>query len=118
MAYCSKCGQKNPDDSRFCNKCGASLTGPPRDYGKEYENKCDDECSGRRKSKAGTNFWIVILAIAALFLTITILSRIIDTSVFPEWMRNFDYWEIFGLLIGLCIIVYIIYAISQSRRHD
>jgi len=25
MVYCSKCGKKNKDDAKFCNKCGNSL---------------------------------------------------------------------------------------------
>ena len=24
--FCSKCGEKNPDEARFCGKCGASLS--------------------------------------------------------------------------------------------
>ena len=27
--YCSRCGQYNQDDSKFCNKCGAPLSGAP-----------------------------------------------------------------------------------------
>lgn len=26
--FCSKCGEKNPDDSKFCSKCGEALTAP------------------------------------------------------------------------------------------
>ncbi len=24
--FCSKCGEKNPDDGKFCSKCGTALT--------------------------------------------------------------------------------------------
>jgi uncharacterized membrane protein YvbJ len=24
--FCSQCGEKNPEDSKFCSKCGAALT--------------------------------------------------------------------------------------------
>jgi uncharacterized membrane protein YvbJ len=27
--YCPKCGEKNPDDSKFCSKCGAALVATP-----------------------------------------------------------------------------------------
>ena len=27
--YCTKCGTQNPDDSVFCQKCGAPLATPP-----------------------------------------------------------------------------------------
>ena len=29
--FCTQCGQQNPDDSRFCARCGASLTAPGGD---------------------------------------------------------------------------------------
>ncbi len=31
--YCSSCGTRNDDDARFCEKCGADLTGMPRSAG-------------------------------------------------------------------------------------
>ena len=27
--FCTQCGQQNPDDSRFCARCGAPVAGPP-----------------------------------------------------------------------------------------
>ena len=29
MVYCGRCGQQNPDDSRFCTRCANPLTPPP-----------------------------------------------------------------------------------------
>ena len=43
MAYCQRCGNKNEDDAKFCNKCGASLTGPPPPFDRHREDKCEDE---------------------------------------------------------------------------
>ena len=28
--YCSRCGGRNDDDAKFCEKCGADLSGMPR----------------------------------------------------------------------------------------
>jgi hypothetical protein len=28
MAFCTKCGQSNQQDARFCNSCGAGMFGP------------------------------------------------------------------------------------------
>ena len=28
MVFCTQCGQQNPDDSRFCARCGAALSHP------------------------------------------------------------------------------------------
>ena len=45
MVYCSKCGKKNEDDAEFCGKCGDSLKTTKQDYEKEWEKRCEDECS-------------------------------------------------------------------------
>lgn len=31
--YCTRCGQQNPDDSRFCSQCGAQLVRPSETMG-------------------------------------------------------------------------------------
>ena len=36
--FCPKCGYKNPDDARFCGKCGEMLPAPDEDF-----NGQDDE---------------------------------------------------------------------------
>ncbi|GAF87772.1 unnamed protein product, partial [marine sediment metagenome] len=40
MVYCAKCGEKNEDVAKFCNKCGTSLTGTKKDFEKNMENRC------------------------------------------------------------------------------
>jgi uncharacterized membrane protein YvbJ len=29
IVYCPKCGQANPDEAKFCGKCGAAMTPAP-----------------------------------------------------------------------------------------
>ncbi len=31
--FCTQCGQQNPEDSRFCARCGAPVSGPAGDNG-------------------------------------------------------------------------------------
>lgn len=121
MAYCSKCGKKNDDDARFCNKCGADLASPhryqERAREREREDKCEEECSGKRNKSAWTNFWIIILALVALGIVLSIIFRFIRADM-PHWMRSFEYWDIFGLLVGLVVVIFIIYLISESRKKE
>lgn len=35
MKYCSKCGQGNDDECRFCSKCGAAFYGSDSQYEKK-----------------------------------------------------------------------------------
>ncbi len=117
MVYCQKCGRRNDEDAKFCNKCGSSLIEPRRYPHKPDEDKCEDECSSKRHPSAWTNFWIIILALVAIGIVISLIIRIFGDDL-PSWFRNFEYWDIFGLLIGLIIISFIIYMITQSKdRH-
>ncbi|MFY9606951.1 MAG: hypothetical protein WAS24_09540 [Thermoplasmata archaeon] len=55
MAYCSKCGFQNPEDSAFRNKCGASLKAPMVGKEKEWDKRCEDECAGG--PRGSSIFW-------------------------------------------------------------
>ena len=39
MTYCSKCGNKNEDDAKFCAKCGASLDISTKDRKKDHDDR-------------------------------------------------------------------------------
>lgn len=116
MVYCSRCGTKNDDDAKFCKKCGAMMGGPPRFHDKEWEDRCDEECSGKHKTPLWTSFWIIILILVAIGIIFSLFSRLFHMSM-PGMMGGIDYWDIFWLLVGLVIISFILYAITTSRRH-
>jgi uncharacterized membrane protein YvbJ len=123
MPYCSRCGNKNEEDAKFCNDCGSPLTGHPREYRKrrhsedKWDDRCDEECSGKHKTSLWSNFWIVILTLVAVGIILSILTRFFSDDM-PHWMGRGDYWEIFGLLVGLVIIAFIIYAITTSHKKE
>ncbi len=122
MVYCQRCGKKNEEGASFCNKCGASLVGPfkpyhERDYGKEWENRCDEECSGKHKTPLWSTFWILFLALVAIGIFITLISRIFHSHM-PDWMPGVDYWDIFWLLAALLVVSFILYALATTRRHQ
>ena len=104
MVYCSKCGKKNGDDAEFCAKCGASLTGSKKDREKEWENRCEEECAG---GKRGTPwFWGIIVILIGLWIIFEFVLKNIEGL--PEslaWIKDFEFWWVFALLIGAAIII-------------
>jgi hypothetical protein len=96
MVYCSKCGKKNEEDAEFCSKCGASLKGKPY----EWERHCEEECPGGKHG--APLFWGIVLILIGLWVIFEfVLKRI---SGLPVWIYTFEFWWIFALLIGICII--------------
>ena len=63
MVYCSKCGTKNPPDARFCNRCGEPLAGYHSIPDQEWERRCEDECTGRKKYNMSFIWGIIIILI-------------------------------------------------------
>jgi hypothetical protein len=58
---------------------------------------------------------MIILALIAIGILFSIMLTIFDEDL-PGWFRRFEYWELFGLLIGLAIVCYIIYLVSISKE--
>lgn len=58
--FCNKCGNENNDDSKFCSKCGESLTGSSVQYEYKSENLEPD----KNKLTLGN---IVLLVVVTLF---------------------------------------------------
>lgn len=101
MAYCSKCGQKNPDDSRFCNKCGASLMGPPHEHKKGMDKECEDECAGGKKN--ASIFWAVIIVLIGLWIVFEFGIK--NIPELPDWVGKFEFWWVIPVIIGIAIII-------------
>lgn len=106
MVYCQKCGTKNDDDAKFCKNCSSSLIGAPipgtkRDYEKEWEDKCDEECAARGRSAPA--FWGIIVLLIGMLILIEVLRNIEGLDL-PQWFYDFNFWWIIGLVIALAII--------------
>lgn len=114
MVYCSKCGKKNEEEARFCNKCGASLTGQPMEQRRHKEEECEKECGGKRRPSVWIYFWIIVLALIAFGIILSIFSRL-SNAIFPHWIGNY-YWDIIWMIIGLVVVIFILYAVTSSYR--
>ena len=113
MVYCSKCGVQNEDDAKFCKGCSSSLTGG-RSMEKEWENGCDRECSGSGARHVWLNIWIVIFALVAVGIILSIFMRIFNPMM-PDWIGSFQYWDILGLLVALAVVIMIVSAMVRAR---
>ena len=58
--YCFKCGRKNPDDSRFCEYCGAGLT----------------EKTQKKKERQHREKVIMMIAMAAMLVVLAVLAAL------------------------------------------
>jgi len=104
MTYCSKCGTKNEDEAEFCKKCGSSLTGK----GKEHKRgePCEEECVVGQRSPYAPIFWGVIVILVGLWILFEfVLKNTVFKDQFPDWIQNFEFWWIIGLVIAIAVIM-------------
>ena len=102
MAYCPKCGNQNPDESLYCSKCGASLQGPgPGPFrGREFDNRCENECAGGRRG--ASVFWGIVVILIGIGIAAWALSQAgVDL---PDWATEKNFGLVFGLVIAIAII--------------
>ena len=100
MPYCSKCGQRNPDDARFCNKCGSSLGGPHREHRRKHDDQCEENCAGGKRG--ASVFWAIIVILVGFFILIEVLKNTVGA---PDWLEDLEFWWIIGVVIGIAIII-------------
>jgi uncharacterized membrane protein YvbJ len=105
MVHCVKCGTENPDDSKFCTKCGAQLYVTRES---EHYRRVEKECFGL--PHGGVIFGAVIGIIIVLFGFAAILNL-----MYPVTGRNYSdwVWPAVPILIGILIIVGAIYGMRR-----
>ena len=108
MVYCQKCGTKNDDESQYCKKCGASLSG--RQWEKTKDDRCEEECAGKG-GRGFPIFWGLIIILVGLWVVFEFALKSI--SGLPAWLTDFPFWGIFALLVGLFIIIWGIRVVSK-----
>ena len=98
MAYCTRCGTKNEDDSEFCKKCGASLTV----IKKGHEKDDDCVCSGSEQNPLVPVFWGIVVILIGLWI---VFSFVIPRSYLPAGLQDFSCWGLISLIIAIAIIL-------------
>ena len=106
MVYCTKCGKKNEDEAEYCSKCGASLTDKKKDYEKEWDKLCEEECAGGKHG--APIFWGIIVILIGLWIIFEFVLKNIPQQDLPTWLlwiHDFEFFWIFALLIAIAIII-------------
>ena len=97
MSYCSKCGQKNEDDAKFCSKCGSSLTHP---INAGYQDD-DCVCSENSRNPMVPVFWGIVVILIGLWIAITYVFP----SYKPAFLQEFTCWGLILLIVAIAIIL-------------
>ncbi|MDD1743395.1 MAG: zinc-ribbon domain-containing protein [Methanomassiliicoccales archaeon] len=114
MVYCPKCSKQNADDARYCSNCGASLITGKTDTQREWDNRCNEGCSGR--GGPGRWFWGLILVLVGIWVILEIGIRSIPNL--PAWFTDFQWTWIFGVVIGVAILVLGISVLVRAGKHQ
>ncbi|UCF08088.1 MAG: hypothetical protein JSW28_10695 [Thermoplasmata archaeon] len=101
---------KNVDGAKFCNGCGAPLYGPPKDTGKEWEQRCEKECQQGGKAPI---IWGLLIILVGLFVIWEFALK--NLPNIPAWIIDLPYCGIVFLVIGLLIILIGVKAITEPR---
>jgi uncharacterized membrane protein YvbJ len=106
MAYCSKCGNKNDDDAKYCGKCGAILDLSIKDRKKDHDDRCEEECAVGKQSPFAPIFWGLIVIIVGLWIIFSlVIPQTAFVENFPSWLVNFDFWWVIGIIIAIAFII-------------
>ena len=109
MVYCSKCGTKNDDDAEFCKKCGTSLKEPKKNIEKEWDKRCEEECSGGKTGKGWSIFWGLVIILVGIWIVFEVVLKNLAED-YPDqlwWVNNitFPFWWLIIGFIGILIII-------------
>ena len=106
MVYCQKCGTKNDEDAEYCKKCSTALKGTAKDRKKEHDEKCEEECVAGQRSPFAKFFWGAIVILIGLWIIFNLVIPQTDlASRLPNWLVNFEFWWLIGLIIAVAIIM-------------
>ena len=108
MTYCPKCGTKNEDDAVYCNKCGATLDITKKEYEKDMNKRCEEECAGGKGGRGWAIFWGVIIILIGLAIIFEVILKGLSSS-YPDilgWVNRVEFGWIFAGVIALFIILF------------
>ncbi len=101
MAYCSKCGFQNPDESTFCSKCGAPLKAPMMGQDKEWDRHCENQCAGG--PRGSSIFWGIFVILIGFGVLVWALNE--SNVDLPQWVKDLNIGFLVGILIAAALIV-------------
>ena len=123
MVYCTKCGEKNAEDSKYCGKCGADLGLQEKSVEGRFERSIEKSAEqfGERMEKWGEDMGKrAENDCFGLPRGGTILGLLIGIIIIIVGLQQVFGWEIdvgpFAIIIvGLLFIVGAIYGLTRRR---
>ncbi len=100
MVRCTQCGTQNDDDAKFCDSCGASLTGAGGEPGTEWRKKADEECA---KTRGGQIFWGLIIVFIGAWLIFEFGIK--NIAGLPQWVYDLTPWWVIPIILGIVIVI-------------
>ena len=124
MVYCTKCGEKNLEDTKYCAKCGANLEGLQEKKEERFEKSIEKSAEqfGERMEKWGEDFGkraenecFGLPRGGAIFgLLIGIIIIIVGLQQVFGW--NIDVGPFATIIVGLLFAAGAIYGLTRRRR--
>lgn len=124
MVYCTKCGEKNVDDAKYCKKCGINQENLyEKNVDKGFEKSIDEwgKKFGDRMERWGEDFGSQVEneclgfpkggAIFGLLLGIIIIS--VGLQMMFRWQINFEPFIV--VIIGLFFVAGAVYNVIRKR---
>ena len=122
MVYCVKCGVKNFDDAKFCDKCGENLISS-QEKKREWERRIDEwgEDVGKRAEKWGKQmereFKDECFGLPNGGAIVGIVFGIIILILGFAWLANINIWSYLGpiaaIIVGILIITRVAYRLTR-----
>ena len=97
MVYCSKCGNKNVEEAKYCIKCGASLSNIKHEYYKDD----DCVCEGNNRNPLVPVFWGITVILIGLW----IIFQFVIPNNYLSSLQDFSFCGLIFLIIALAIIL-------------
>ena len=120
MVYCQSGGTQNEDGATFCKKCGHDLhagmrgpiPAPAHARGGDCDDDCERDCYGTRHGKSA--FWGIIIIIVGVWILFEVV--ISEMPGVPDHIKDFDFWWVIALIVGVAIIMAGVRAIMGGPR--
>ena len=106
MKYCPKCGEQNPDEAKFCGKCGSTMT--VSQFVNPDINSDDEVSSGL---KTGIIVLSIFLPVIGIVMGIIYMndSNISKKAVGKTWL-----YVGIGVIVAQCVIYALIMGAATS----
>lgn len=89
MVFCSKCGQENPDDAKYCSKCGSLI----KDYGKNEVKPVEKKVETIEKNNKSPNKTIKYISYVVIILAILTLILLPTKTIYETKQEAYTDYE-------------------------